>query len=1122
MQEAVGPIRLSKAAVELNVSKDTILDFLSKKGFQIENNPNYKLTEEMHHMVRQEFKQDLKTKQQSEQIVIGKNIKEKQILEADKTGAGAVRREIEQPQEILVKNLNKPVAKPTPTAKPVEQAPITMSKPEAEVEPIVPQAPPVEPETPKAEVIVETPKVEAVVEPKIEVVKEEVVKPTPPPQPMVEPVAEPAIEPVAKLVSVPVESAPVIEESPAKTEDNGSGLKILGKIDLSNIGNKPNKKSSSPKAETPKPQAEAKKAEPKVSTETKPQKQEPKAESSVPSSKEETKTPQATAADNNSNEPTAINETTAHEKAERVANETPSPETPSADQSDATVPEKDDEVIRATAERLVGTTVIGKIDLSQFERKKSAPVASSTDGASGRKRKRIDKPAASSTQPVNRTGGGNQQNNQQGGGQNRNRGPQQGGQNRPGGNNQQGGGGQNRPGGNNQQGGNRGGGPQGNRNNNNNNNQRGNRRNQPAAADAPKAEITEKQIQDQIKATMARMSGQAKFGRGKSGNKKSKRDSDRDEYNREMQNEDGKSVIQATEFLTTAELAQLMDVSVTEVISNCFGLGIVVSINQRLDAETITVVADEFGYDVEFVSAIEDEPSLEEEDDPESQVSRPPIVTIMGHVDHGKTSLLDYIRNTNVIAGEAGGITQHIGAYEVTLKNGKQITFLDTPGHEAFTAMRARGAKVTDIVVVVIAADDSVMPQTKEAISHAQAAGVPIIFAINKIDRPEAQPDRIREQLAQLNILVESWGGKYQDQEISAKKGLNVDDLLEKILLEAEMLDLKADPERRALGTVIEASLDKGKGIVTTVLIQTGTIEMGDTILAGQHFGRVKALMNERGQRIKRAGPSTPVQILGFNAAPTAGDRIYVTENEAQAKEIAARRQQLAREQDLRTKKHITLDEIGRRLAVGNFKELNVIVKGDVDGSIEALADSLQRLSTDKIQVNIIYKGVGQISESDVLLASASDAIIVGFQVRPLPTARKLAEQEEIDIRLYSIIYDAIEEIKSAMEGMLAPTYEEKVTCNIEIRETFKISKVGTIAGCYVLDGKVNRNTKVRIIRDGVVIFTGELASLKRFKDDVKEVNTGYECGLNINNFNDIKVGDIIEGYERVEVKSKL
>ena len=590
-----------------------------------------------------------------------------------------------------------------------------------------------------------------------------------------------------------------------------------------------------------------------------------------------------------------------------------------------------------------------------------------------------------------------------------------------------------------------------------------------------------------------------------------------------MEQELQSKVLKVSEFVTANELASMRDVSVTQIISTCMSLGMFVSINQRLDAETLTIVADEFGYQVEFVKPQDEEGNLDSPDEPQDLLPRAPIVTIMGHVDHGKTSLLDFIRKANVIAGEAGGITQHIGAYEVTLPDNKgKITFLDTPGHEAFTAMRARGAQVTDIVIIVISADDSVMPQTREAINHAQAAGAPMIFAFNKIDKPGANADRIREQLSAMNILVEEWGGKYQSQEISAKTGLNIDKLLEKVLLEAELLELTANPNKRAIGTVIEAALDKGRGIVTTVLVQAGMLKVGDPILAGCYSGRVKALTNERGQRVDVAGPSTPIQVLGMQGAPTAGDKFNALESEVEAREIATKRMQLQREQGLRTQKHITLDEIGRRLAVGNFKELNIIVKGDVDGSIEALSDSLLKLSTEQIQVNIISKAVGQISESDVLLASASDAIIIGFQVRPSGSARKLAEQEQIDIRLYSIIYDAINEIKAAMEGMLAPTFEEKIVANVEIRETFKISKVGTIAGCMVLDGKITRNSKIRIIREGVVVYTGELASLKRFKDDVKEVSTGYECGLNIAGYNNIEIGDIVEAYENVEVKRKL
>ncbi len=638
-------------------------------------------------------------------------------------------------------------------------------------------------------------------------------------------------------------------------------------------------------------------------------------------------------------------------------------------------------------------------------------------------------------------------------------------------------------------------------------------------AETGPTEITSKDIDERIRQTMNRLRGGSK----KTSKAARMRNiaSEAEEASMDVQTSQRKT-IKATEFVTVSELAKMINVPVTEIISACMSLGMFVSINQRLDAETLTVVADAFDHDVEFVSADVQEAIRDDiSDDPEDLVPRPPIVTVMGHVDHGKTSLLDYVRKANVIAGEAGGITQHIGAYEVTLENGKAITFLDTPGHEAFTAMRARGAKVTDVAIIVIAADDSVMPQTIEAINHAQAAAVPIVFAINKTDKPEANADRIREQLSKMNILVEDWGGKFQSQEISAKTGKNVDLLLEKVLLEADILDLKANPDRNANGTIIEAALDKGRGYITTILVQKGTLKAGDVVLAGCHSGRVKAMFNERNQRIKEAGPSMPAQMLGLDGAPQAGDLFTVMDDEREAREIATRRLQLQREQGIRTTKHITLDEIGRRLAVGNFKELNLIVKGDVDGSIEALTDQLLKLTNPQIQVNVIHKSVGQITESDVLLASASNAVIIGFQVRPSLNARKLAEKEQIDIRLYSIIYNAINEVKDAITGMLAPEYEEKIVCNVEVREVFKITKGGTIAGCMVLDGKITRNTKVRIIRDGIVAFTGELASLKRFKDDVKEVAAGYECGLGILNFNDVKVGDIIEGYEQVQVPRK-
>lgn len=636
-----------------------------------------------------------------------------------------------------------------------------------------------------------------------------------------------------------------------------------------------------------------------------------------------------------------------------------------------------------------------------------------------------------------------------------------------------------------------------------------------------KPEVSQEEIQREIRETLAKLSGQGKSKSSKLRREKRELMSQRreEELQRQIQEE---KVLKLTEFVTVSDLAKMMNVQPTQVISACMSLGIFASINQRLDAETITIVAEEFGYNVQFVTADIQETIEEEEDKPEDLVPRPPIVTVMGHVDHGKTSLLDYIRKTNVIAGEAGGITQHIGAYGVELENGKKITFLDTPGHEAFTAMRARGAKVTDVAIIVIAADDSVMPQTKEAISHAQAAGVPMVFAINKIDKPDAKPDKIREDLANMNILVEEWGGKYQCHEISAKKGTGVNELLDKVLLEAELLDLKANPNRNAKGTVIESMLDKGRGFVATVLVSTGTLKIGDVILAGAYSGRVKAMFNERGQPVNQAGPSTPVSILGLDGAPNAGDIFNVMDDEREARNIATRRLQLIREQGMRTNKHITLDEIGRRLAIGDFKELNLIVKGDVDGSVEALCDSLLKLSTDRISIRIVHKGVGAISESDVLLASASDAIIVGFQVRPTTGARKLAETEEIDIRIYSIIYKAIEEIKDAMEGMLSPERQEKIIGTAEIRQTFKVSKVGTVAGCFVLDGKILRNSQVRVIRDGIVIYTGKLGSLKHYKDDVKEMSRGQECGLNIDKFNDIKEGDIVEAFEEVEVKRTL
>ena len=644
----------------------------------------------------------------------------------------------------------------------------------------------------------------------------------------------------------------------------------------------------------------------------------------------------------------------------------------------------------------------------------------------------------------------------------------------------------------------------------------------PAGGRTMPVELTEEQVKNQIKETLEKLTN--KGGKSKASKHRRDKRSYRKEQDAEMQEREAKdTTLKVTEFITVSELASLMDVNPTEVISACFSLGVMVTMNQRLEADTLTLVADEFGYKIEFADAdIEEEVTADEPDREEDLIARPPIVTVMGHVDHGKTSLLDYIRKANVIAGESGGITQHIGAYSVELEGGQRITFLDTPGHEAFTAMRARGAQVTDIVIIVIAADDDVMPQTKEAIAHAQAAGVPMIIALNKVDKPNANPDKIREQLSGMNILVEEWGGNVQSQEISAKFGTNVDLILEKVLLQAELLELKANPNKNAQGVIIEASLDKGRGYVSTMLVQAGTLRVGDYVLAGKNHGKVKAMLDERGHPLEEVGPSLPVTILGLDGAPAAGDKFKVLEDEREAKNIANRREQLQREQTIRTKKHLTLDEIGRRIALGEFKELNIILKGDVDGSVEALSDMLQRLSTEEIEINILHKGVGQITESDILLATASDAIVIGFNVRAGANAKELADKEEIEIRTYSVIYDAIDDVKEAMEGMLSPEIKEQVIGNVEIRETFKITKVGTIAGCMVLSGKVTRNSKIRLLRDGIVKFDGELESLKRFKDDVKEVTKGYECGLNIKGYNDIEVGDILEVYEEVSVKKKL
>ena len=882
----------------------------------------------------------------------------------------------------------------------------------------------------------------------------------------------------------------VIKSNVISVKDEIQQPKFLGKIDLSP---KP-KAAPAPKAEAEKPAAQhpAAPAAPAPAQAPKAAAQPaPAPAPAVPEARPAQPAPATQASHAAPATPAPAAQAAPAEPAKPAAPATPAPTAqapgqPDAKPAEAPAPAPEpaapkDNIFRPETVTLTGPQVLGTMDVSGFV----------AGGKHKRKRLQKEKVDVSKAPRGNAQGGGNKQGGQGGqGGQNR---PGQGGQNRPGAQNQP------KPG-------------EGRRN-----------KNKGKAAPKPivRPEVSDEEVSKQVKDTLARLT--AKGAKSKSAKyRKDKRDAVAERMNEEFEREEQeRSTLKVTEFVTVSELATMMNVSPTQVITACMNLGLMVSINQRLDAEALVVVAEEFGYKVEFVSVeIQEAIADDSEDREEDLVPRPPIVTVMGHVDHGKTSLLDNIRKTNVIEGEAGGITQHIGAYSVEL-NGQKITFLDTPGHEAFTAMRARGAAVTDVAIIIVAADDSVMPQTIEAINHAQAAGVPMVFAINKIDKPNANPDHIKEQLSQMNYLVESWGGKYQDQEVSAKKGLNLDKLLEKVLLEAEMLDLKANPNKKAQGTVIESTLDKGRGYVSTILVQSGTLHVGDVILSGTYTGRVKAMFNENGKKVDSAGPSTPVQVLGLNGAPQAGDTFNVMEDDRSAREIANKREQLQRMQGIMTQKHVTLDEIGRRIAIGSFKELNIIVKGDVDGSIEAMSGSLIKLSKETVQVNVIHAAVGQISESDVLLAAASNAIIVGFQVRPSASARKLAEKEEIEIRLYSIIYDAINDIKDAIEGMLEPVMKEEIVASVEVLEIFKISKVGTVAGCIVREGKLQRNTPIRVIRDGIVIYTGKLGSLKRFKDDVKEVTAGQDCGLNIESFNDIRVGDIVEGYEQVEVKRK-
>ena len=1022
--------RLSKLARELNVGIQTMVDFLHKKGIEVDPNPNTKIAEDICHLLEKEFKSDVSLKRESEQITLRQQRTRKEVITLDdisrkeeededfdddflgvdelkKTASAATSHKApekpkaeepakEEPRESLIKPF-KIVDKidindlPGQKKKPAEKPAAEKSQPKP-----APAEPPVAEVEPKP------------VEKKEEITKTVVPAETPSSEPMVakektEQIQEPIKEQTAPVVTEVVQEH--IKTDVPKVDEP----KVIGKIDLGQLNTKTRP---------------AKKTREEKDNERKLRKFKDR----------ETRTPDRPETEESGSEAT-----------------TARPETQTR--------ETGSEIIRAKAERLAGPTIVGRIDLPVDKEKKGTNGDSDRDRANKKKRrKRIQK----DTEKVNLAAK-----------------PQE-------------------------------------------------DRKKPEDAKKPgkkkkllKKEVNEEDVTKQIKDTLARLTSKGKSKGSKYRKEKRAIQSERAAHEAEMKDSQ-RNVLKITEFVSVNELANMMNVPVTKIIATCMSLGLFVSINQRLDAETMSVVADEFGYKVEFVS-VEIQEAIEEEPDTEEELlPRPPIVTVMGHVDHGKTSLLDHIRSTNVIAGEAGGITQHIGAYNVKLPDGRRITFLDTPGHEAFTAMRARGAQVTDIAIIIVAADDDVMPQTIEAINHASAAGVPIVFAINKIDKPGANPEKIKEALAQMNYLVEEWGGKYQSQDISAKQGLNVSELLEKVLLEAEMLELKANPNKRATGTIIESSLDRGRGYVATVLVQSGTLKVGDIVLAGQNYGHVKAMFNERNSKIDAAGPAAPAIILGLDGAPQAGDKFHVFENEREARQIANKREQLAREQGLRTQKHITLDEIGRRIAIGNFQELNLIVKGDVDGSVEALSDSLIKLSTEEIQVNVIHKAVGQISESDIMLASASEAIVVGFQVRPSVNARKLAEKEQIDIRLYSIIYDAINEIKAAMQGMLSPEIKEEIVGTAEVLETFKITKVGTVAGCIVRDGKIVRNMKVRVIRDGIVIYTGSLGSLKRFKEDIREVKNGYECGLNIENFNDIKVGDNIESFQEVEVAKQL
>ncbi len=1100
--------RLVKIAKELNVGTTTIVDYLNDNGFEIENKPTAKITDAMYAELLKEFQKSIAIKEQADQLVIGtRNTpakKEREVVESEVAEAPATQQQHahSHSQEPVAKTTtaapeSKEETERTPRLRPKILGKIDLSarragKKDSKENKTAPAEP--EPKQPAAEPEAKTPAPEE---------KE----PTPPQTEKTEKPQEKKPEPESKSEkkTEPAAEKPKPEKAPEPEPESLPADKTEPVAETQTPEPEPEaekpqeEKALQPKAETPAP--------PEAEEKTKPETKEETAAPSTPGEKDETgpaKEPEQQATPPVEEEkapkeeaPQAKEEPTAPEKKPKAPEKAPKQEEPKGDEekpeaeqrtdSDEEAPKRKGNVIRAEAPELRGLKIQGKIDLDKLKpkkKKKKTTTAKSGSDSPGTENK--------TQKPKEEAGGGESQDVKKKRRRKRRKvsAPSEGG-------------GDNRS------------------SRRKSDGRRGGKRQDDVK------EVSQKEIDEKIKATMARLSGGGKKKRQKIRRETRERLKERQEQ-RELEQQNDK--LQVTEFISVQELANLMDVDATSVIMTCMNLGVIVSINQRLDAEIIELVAEEFGHEVEFISVEEQtEEEYEIDEEAEDLESRAPIVTVMGHVDHGKTSLLDYIRKANVASGEAGGITQHIGAYEVEVgEENKRITFLDTPGHEAFTAMRARGAKVTDIAIIIISADDNIMPQTREAISHSQAAGVPMVFAINKVDKAGANPEKIKQELASMNLLVEEWGGKYQSQDISAKTGQGIDSLLEKVLLEAELLELQANTEHEAWGTILEASLDKGRGYVAKALVQNGSLEIGDAMVAGEHSGKVKAMFNEHGKRVKVAGPSTPVLILGLDGAPQAGERFKIVENEQEARQIAGKRGQIAREQANRATKRISLDEIGRRLALGNFKELNLIVKGDVDGSIEALSDSLIKLSQETVKVNVIHKAVGQIIESDVLLASASDAIIIGFQVRPSGTARKLAEKEGVEINTYSIIYEAIEEVKMAIEGMLEPTKEENIIGEVEVRETYKISKVGTVAGCYVTDGKLTRNTHIRLIRDGIVVYPtkegqhGEIASLKRFKDDVKEVRAGIECGISIKNFNDIKVGDIIEGYEIVEIKQKL